>query len=291
MGGLGNQMFQYAAAYIAAKNNDQELKIDNLYYRDKSSRLHRFEYRPYALSLFNDMEKHIASPMDINRFILPRIFSKYIYHILKYLHPSKCVYDDIKLNTYDKLINIPTKDAYITWYFQKYEYIKKNVNYLRRVFQFKDELPSSYAEIVSEIKGEQNAVCVVFRRGDYVNHPVLGIVGLDFYYKAINLLKTQICNPVFFVFSDDIPWCKENFNLQNESIYFVDQKYTGPFAGNYLQLMMLCSHFIIPNSTYPYWAALLSEDNPKKIVIAPKIWYKGQTDERNPILPSDWLVL
>ena len=86
---------------------------------------------------------------------------------------------------------------------------KKNVNYLRRVFQFKDELPSSYAEIVSEIKGEQNAVCVVFRRGDYVNHPVLGIVGLDFYYKAINLLKTQICNPVFFVFSDDIPWCKE----------------------------------------------------------------------------------
>ena len=49
MGGLGNQMFQYAAAYIAAKNNDQELKIDNLYYRDKSSRLHRFEYRPYAL--------------------------------------------------------------------------------------------------------------------------------------------------------------------------------------------------------------------------------------------------
>ena len=71
----------------------------------------------------------------------------------------------------------------------------------------------------------------------------------------------------------------------------MDQKYTGLFAGNYLQLMMLCSHFIIPNSTYPYWAALLSEHNPKKLVIAPKIWYKGQNYDRNAILPPEWIAI
>ncbi|HIZ85038.1 MAG TPA: alpha-1,2-fucosyltransferase [Candidatus Coprenecus stercoravium] len=56
--------------------------------------------------------------------------------------------------------------------------------------------------------------------------------------------------------------------------------------------MMLCNHFIIPNSTYPYWAALLSNTNQNKIVIAPKIWYKGQQpNTKNSILPSDWIAI
>lgn len=63
-------------------------------------------------------------------------------------------------------------------------------------------------------------------------------------------------------------------------------------AGYYLQLMMLCNHFIIPNSTYPYWAALLSEHSPNKIVIAPKVWYRGQDEkQRNNILPPDWIAI
>lgn len=288
IGGLGNQMFQYAAAYVAAKNNNQELKIDNLYYADKSKRLHRFEYRPYALSLFDNLQ--IATPKEINRFVLPRVFNKYIYHALKYLHRDRWIYNGSQLNTYDKLINIPTDDAYITGFFQKYEYIENDISDLKRIFQFKDELPESHSGIATEIANKENAVCVVFRRGDYVNHPVLGIVNLDFYYKAVEIIKSKLLNPVFFVFSDDISWCRANFKIQDE-VFFVDQKYTGLFAGNYLQLMMLCSHFIIPNSTYPYWAALLSEHNPKKLVIAPKIWYKGQNYDRNAILPPEWIAI
>lgn len=288
IGGLGNQMFQYAAAYVAAKNNNQELKIDNLYYADKSKRLHRFEYRPYALSLFDNLQ--IATPKEINRFVLPRVFNKYIYHALKYLHRDRWIYNESQLNTYDKLINIPTDDAYITGFFQKYEYIENDISDLKRIFQFKDELPESHSGIATEIANKENAVCVVFRRGDYVNHPVLGIVNLDFYYKAVEIIKSKLLNPVFFVFSDDISWCRANFKIQDE-VFFVDQKYTGLFAGNYLQLMMLCSHFIIPNSTYPYWAALLSEHNPKKLVIAPKIWYKGQNYDRNAILPPEWIAI
>ena len=281
-------MFQYAAAYVAAKNNNQELKIDNLYYADKSKRLHRFEYRPYALSLFDNLQ--IATPKEINRFVLPRVFNKYIYHALKYLHRDRWIYNESQLNTYDKLINIPTDDAYITGFFQKYEYIENDISDLKRIFQFKDELPESHSGIATEIANKENAVCVVFRRGDYVNHPVLGIVNLDFYYKAVEIIKSKLLNPVFFVFSDDISWCRANFKIQDE-VFFVDQKYTGLFAGNYLQLMMLCSHFIIPNSTYPYWAALLSEHNPKKLVIAPKIWYKGQNYDRNAILPPEWIAI
>ena len=153
IGGLGNQMFQYAAAYVAAKNNNQELKIDNLYYADKSKRLHRFEYRPYALSLFDNLQ--IATPKEINRFVLPRVFNKYIYHALKYLHRDRWIYNESQLNTYDKLINIPTDDAYITGFFQKYEYIENDISDLKRIFQFKDELPESHSGIATEIANKE----------------------------------------------------------------------------------------------------------------------------------------
>ena len=79
IGGLGNQMFQYAAAYVAAKNVGTELKVDNLYYNDHSNRAHRFTYRPYALSLFT-ISGTLATPREIGKFVLPRIFNKYIFY-------------------------------------------------------------------------------------------------------------------------------------------------------------------------------------------------------------------
>lgn len=285
IGGLGNQMFEYAAAYVAAKHNKAELKIDNLYYKDTSKRFHRFEYRPYALSLFK-IPSTIATHSEINKFIFPRCKNKYIYHLFKHFHRDRNIFDENTLPTYKQLVNIPTTEAYLTGFFQKYEYFGNDIADIEQIFQFKENLPSTHKDISDFIKQTPNSVCVVFRRGDYVNHPVLGIIGLDFYFKAIALLQKQIPDLHLFVFSDDIPWCINNFKPQNCHVSFVDPKYTGPFGGYYLQLMMLCNHFIIPNSTYPYWAALLSKQNPNKIVIAPKLWYKGQDPKiRNQILP------
>lgn len=276
---------------MAARKAQTVLKIDNRYYLDHSKRFHRFEYRPYALSLFN-IPSQIASFKEINRFVYPRCSNKYVYNFLRHFHLDKDVYDEVSLPSYNQLINIPSKDAYLTGYFQKFEYIENDVQEIERIFTFTDKLPKSHETISNIIKTESNAVCIVFRRGDYVNHPVLGIIELGYYYKAIEILKSKFSNLHFFIFSDDIPWCINNFKPKNCTITFVDAKYTGMFGGNYLQLMMLCSHFIIPNSTYPYWAALLSKHNPNKLVIAPKVWYRGQDpNTRNSILPPSWIAL
>ena len=289
IGGLGNQMFQYAVAYVAAKNADTELKVDNLYYRDHSKRMHRFMYRPYALSLLR-ISATIATPRDISRFVLPRIFNKYIYHFLRLFYRKHTnVFSESELPSYKDLLALP-KDAYLYGFFQKYDYLKNNFDDIRREFTFKDLLPESFAPIVNNIQTTNDAICVSFRRGDYVGHPVLGIIDLPWYNRALEVFKE---GGHLFVFSDDIKWCIDNFRPHNRfTVTFVDQKYTGPMGGYYMQLMMLCEHFVIPNSTYPYWAALLSKRSSNKIVVAPKVWYKGQDETmRNPILPDDWIAI
>lgn len=290
IGGLGNQMFQYAAAFVAAKYARTELYVDNLYYKDKSKRFHHFCYRPYALDLFK-LHCEVATPSDIMQFTYPRIHNKYLFHFLRHFHKDKNIYDEIDINSFQKLSSLP-KNCYIKGFFQKYEYIQHDINDIKSEFTFKTSLPYTHKDIVKLIKQEEEPICVVFRRGDYVGHPSLDVVTLEYYHDALKLLKENKKKGKVFVFSDDIPWCKKNFKPNNHEVSFVDQKFTGYLGGYYLQLMMLCHHFIIPNSTYPYWAALLSSANDNKIVIAPKVWYKGQNpNNRNDILPPNWIAL
>lgn len=289
MGGLGNQMFEYAAGYVAAKHSHTELKLDPLYLYDTSPRHHRFEYRPYSLELFK-ISATIATPKEISKFVVPRINNKYIYYLRNKLHRDKYVLHESDIPDYNTLIHLPRPaNYYLDGFFQKYAYLENDMEDIRKEFMFKDALPASHQEIANKIT-HQNAVCVCFRRGDYVGHPTLDLVNLDYYYKGLQQLQSLEKELSLFVFSDDIPWCQEHFKPQNYTPYFVSPKYAGPLAGNYLQLMMLCKHFIIPNSTYHYWAALLSEHHPQKKVIAPSAWYKGQQGRSN-ILPKEWITL
>ncbi len=292
MGGLGNQMFEYAAGFVAAKHAGTAFKLDNLYYRDHSRRWSRFEYRPFALGLLN-ISGTVATPDEISRFTYPRKYNKYLYHFLRRFHRDCNVLTETDFPDSAALASAPA-DCYLKGYFQRYEYFGAYLDSLKKEFSFREPLPESSREMADEIRcGGSNAVCIVFRRGDYVGHPVLDVVTLDFYYRALEVLDMPDAR--LFVFSDDIPWCRANFTPPRQfyrDLTFVDQKFTGPMGGEYLQLMMLCGHFIIPNSTYPYWAALLSETNPGKKVIAPKVWFNGQNpDIRNTILPPDWIAI
>ncbi len=290
VGGLGNQMFEYAVGIIAARNNHNTLKLDNLYYLDHSKRLHRFCYRPYALDLFN-ISAQIATPQEISQFTYPRNQNKFLFHFLKLFHKDKNVINESSINSYNDLISLPI-NCYLKGYFQKYEFIQHDIELLKQEFTFKNALPPTHHKMAQLIKESEESICVVFRRGDYVGHPSLDIVSMEFYQNALDFVKRHTRERIhIFVFSDDINWCKESFIKKNEKITFVDQSLTGPMGGFYFQLMMLCHHFIIPNSTYPYWAALLAPYN-NKIVVAPKVWYKGQPENTtNSILPPHWIAL
>ena len=287
IGGNGNQMFQYAAGYYFAKHNKTALLLDINYLLDKSKRYFRHDDRDYALGMFNISAK-IATNKQISRFIVPRTGNKYIYHIKKRILPSYNVINEKDLPDMDSFNKCPS-DCYIEGYWQNPFFFSEIENGLRQEFTFKNILSDSCIPVFNTIKN-CNSVCVIFRRGDFVNHPFLDIVGLDFYYNALEVISDMISLPKLFIFSDDIPWCEANFKPHNFDYEFVDQKLTGPLAEYYLQMISACEHFIIPNSTFTWWGALLSI-SPGKIVIAPKKWFNGQSEAVNAIIPKGWLTI
>jgi len=287
IGGLGNQMFQYSAGFALADKYDSLLKLDIYYLLDKSKRHYRFAHRDYALDIFK-ISGEIATENDVRRHVVPRKGNKYLYHLKRKIIPDRDVFDEESLSCLDDYSAIPSI-AYIQGYWQNIKYIKGIEYKLKQEFVFREELPDSHSSLCNEIR-QNNSVCVVFRRGDYVGHPILDILQMDYYEKALEIMVEKVEDPVFYVFSDDIPWCQANFRPEGKRVVFVDQKYTGPKAQYYLMLMKECKHHIIPNSTYPWWGAWLCE-NRSKVVVAPKKWYKGQAYDRNEILMDDWIAI
>jgi hypothetical protein len=112
-----------------------------------------------------------------------------------------------------------------------------------------------------------------------------GVMGNDYIMRAVDIIESKIENPTYFIFSDDVEWCKENIHLKNMKI--VDHSYAGEKFNYYLQLMISCKHFIIPNSSFAWWSAWLNT-NSDKIVIAPKNWFNVDIDTSD-LIPDNWI--
>lgn len=121
----------------------------------------------------------------------------------------------------------------------------------------------------------ENSVSVHIRRGDYLlrkHSKIHGLCSLEYYLQAIQFIKSKSKDPVFYFFSDDIPWARENFC--NPSYKFVDCN-SGSNSCLDLYLMSQCKHNIIANSTFSWWGAWLNR-NKEKIVVAPSVWFNDQ---------------
>jgi hypothetical protein len=127
-----------------------------------------------------------------------------------------------------------------------------------------------------------DSVSIHVRRGDYVNLG-LDFVGIDYYRKAIEIIKTRIEDPVFFVFSDEN--VEEMFSNEKEKFFYIKGN-TGKMAYIDMQLMSCCKHNIIANSTFSYWGAWLNA-NQDKIVIRPQM----QTKERKTWKVDGWIEI
>ena len=146
---------------------------------------------------------------------------------------------------------------------------------LRRAFVINTH-PSHENQLVLEKIQSCNSVCVHVRRGDYELYPQYQVCNYDYYRKAIEEAKKLLLNPVFFIFSnshEDIEWIRENFDF-DASINYVDLD--NPDYEE-LRLMMSCNHFIIANSTFSWWAAVLGKFQ-NKHVWCPQLWFKNAQD-------------
>jgi hypothetical protein len=164
---------------------------------------------------------------------------------------------------------------------------------LRNAFRFRDPLEGEAKEVGHQIK-MSNSISLHVRRGDYVSLKAvknsMGKTDLSYYERAVCHLKEHSEKkgedaPTVFVFSDDIEWCKKTLRLPLATVY-IDRSSEGPRASYHLQLMSMCRNNIIANSTFSWWGAWLNE-NPHKIVIAPKRWFAQEVNED--IVPVRWM--
>lgn len=283
-GGLGNQLFQYAAGLAIAVRNRVKLKLD----------ITAFEVcklRKYSLMHFNIMED-FASASEIHdvRYPFGRKISNLMYKMPESVFPRKYRRYVCEQNTfkYDAMISKIKTPVYIDGYWQAEGYFHEITDQIRSHFIIKTLSNSINEAIASRIK-QTESVSLHVRRGDYISNPdfnrVHGCCSLDYYQRAIEIIKSHLLNPTFFLFSDDLAWVKKNIKTDSET-FIMDQNDPSHDYED-LRLMCLCKHHIIANSTFSWWGAWLSQFL-KKIVIAPICWINDQSVDTRELIPHEW---
>lgn len=280
IGGLGNQMFQYAAGRKIAYLNNDTLKVDLTAY--ESYNLHK-----YGLHHFNLVE-NIATEEEIQSFkfptIISRIFNKYLN-----THSSR-VFIERSL-AYDPRILKYTGDLYLEGYWQSEKYFRDIADIIRHDFTVKTFPDSQNIQWAEKIKNNES-ICVHVRRGDYIaDRQTLekhGVCSSEYYNNAIDYLSSRVPDPHLFIFSDDPEWARDHLEFP----YPTDIISHNDSQKNYedLRLMTLCKHYIIANSTFSWWGAWLSE-NRSKIVIAPSKWFQDKKYDDRDLVPPEWVRL
>jgi len=273
-GGLGNQLFQYAAAYSLAVNKGVELKSD-LYTYTKHA------YRKYELSHFN-VQLPEATRDEVHGFTGSNPVSRYLNKMNNYYNCPK-VFAQPHYHFYEDFFSLPAP-LYLSGYWQSEKYFLPVADHIRRTYTPATPLDSRNADLVAEMRSS-NSVALHIRRGDYQSkgYEFFVPVNIDYYRRALSEIQSRVSNPRFFVFSDDIAWSREQLkDIQNTT--FIDHN-TGADSYKDMVVMSACRNQIIANSTFSWWGAWLN-DFDKKIVIAPKTWFHyNYLTKKTPVYP------
>lgn len=263
-GGLGNQMFQYAVAKAIAKKNRDIFKLDISFYPKQT-------LRKYELNQFN-IEENIATEQECIKF---RGKEDLIFKVKRKLgfenkRPNE-YYHEKEITVFNKSLWDKKGNIYLDGFWQNEEYFKDIRDKILKDFTLKKDISNEAKKYLKDLQNSQS-ISLHVRRGDYVKNAhtnsVHGTCDLKYYKKAINYTKQNVQSPNFYIFSDDIAWCKKNFNFLENKVFIDDTK----SVFDDLVLMKNCKHNIIANSTFSWWGAWMNE-NENKIVVAPKVWF------------------
>jgi hypothetical protein len=288
MGGLGNQMFQYALGRHLAIKNNTELRMDLTFLLNRLPR-DNFVFRNYDLDIFRIFGNFTAlSKFSLKFNNLSFLIARSIIEFKKIIGSKKIINEKSDYQFDENILKLED-GVYLDGYWQSEKYFHDIENTLRKEFSFKEELKGHKLEMANKIK-TVNSICINARRTDYVfntpNNKFFAEIGIEYFRHAIDLIVERVSDPNIFVFSDDIAWCQENFNFGLPTV-FVDHSFAGEKFGDYLHLMSLCKHFIIPNSTFAWWAAWLNPVS-DKIVISPKKWVRDDRINIDDLIPLNW---
>ena len=282
-GGLGNQLFQYAAGLAVARKANAKLQLD----------LTGFDgyERDFALSKF-DIHAERSSPPRFAHGLSRRILEFRRMPLLrKILGPSdNCVVREVG-QAWQELEFDNWKRLYLRGYWQSYRYFEGIEEELRRIFCPERFIDASIQQLHSEIAGS-NSIAVHIRRGDYVSNSgaskTHGIIGKSWYESAASLIKQVSPQCRFEVFSDDPTTGRAIAgDWPNTRIH------PSRPAEQDLALISACRHKIIANSTFSWWGAWLS-NRLDGLVIAPRQWFTREKLMKTyveDLFPQGWIRL
>lgn len=189
---------------------------------------------------------------------------------------------------YNKEVTEGQGARYLSGYYTNYRYFSQYAKELREIYQFDRALFES-DEYYRHITSTAYPVALHVRRGDFVNNAtfakIFDVTTPQYFIRGIEYIKSKAgADSVFFVFSNDLPYCRKIFAGVDASFIFVEaeDKLRG---ANEMALMSKCRHFIISNSGFGWWPAFLS-NSPDKIVICPDHWF-AHTAPRNYFIGCD----
>ena len=294
-GGLGNQMFQYAFAMaLKYRNPQEEVFVDIQHYNTiffkkfKGINLHN----GYEIDkVFPKAKLPVAGVRQLMKFsywipnyILSRLGRKFLpIRKKEYIPPYSMNY------SYDEKALNWKGDGYFEGYWQSPRYFEQCAAAVVEAFRF----PEFYDQLnlnAARLLGEQNSVAIHVRRGDYVGAANFsGICTLEYYRKALEQVFELIKTPTFFIFSNDMDWCREHIIplLRGADAHFIDFN-TGQKSYRDMQLMSLARGCIIANSSFSWWGAWLNA-RPDKFVVAPMRW--ANCSDSSDIYPAGWILV
>ncbi len=292
LGGLGNQMFEYSLFKLFQKKG-VNVKLDLRGCENDckgKERDDRYNKSGFIIDRIFDTKCVFANKFEIYlTTYFPALFGFKKGDLRFYNKLHTTAYSELHFSD-DEIIegkHLEIKHGHLWGYWQHPNHFMEIIEDIKKDFTFIKPLDKKNEEWAQKIKSK-NSVSVHVRRGDYLScSDHFYILGKKYYAKAFEIISQTQKDAEFFVFSDDIPWCKENLGLKD--VHYID----GNFGDkNYIdmQLMSLCKHNIIANSTFSLWAALLN-DNKQKIVISPKNFLKGERDLMSKVLPEQFVVI
>jgi hypothetical protein len=285
-------MFQYACGRALALKNNTNLAVDPSPLYDVTP-WKEFVLRKYALNVVFSIDPVLNFAAKRQRAIrfpyLDTLVNRYYPQLLG--HVGRWHYVKEARYSFDAQLEQCVGDIYLDGYWQTEKYFKHYESTIRSDFTLKEQYLQEANVMAQEIVSSPS-VCMHVRRGDYAHNQASrkshNVVTPEFYERATGIVSEKVGpNLKVFVFSDDIPWCRDNLRLK------VDHEFVDPDAadieyGKSIGLMSLCKHFIIPNSTFSWWAAWLSR-NHGKIVIAPAKWHNDSSLDTSDVTPESWI--
>ena len=274
-GGLGNQMFQYALANKEQRDGNKVFCCHGLLEKRKT-------HNGYEL---DDVFQGITAKRMLFATYVVRVlyYLIYIYKIRAFKKILNFLSWDLIITEQDKATST-SRNSFVLGYWQSWFNV-----WDVSIFKFKEDRLSGKTKEIQQSAISCNSVSLHVRRGDYLsaNNQWLygGICTTQYYEKAINYIREHVENPVFYVFSNDIPWVQENLQIP-DAVYVTHN--TGKDSWQDMYLMSRCKYHIIANSTFSWWGAYLDPNKEKIVVCPPKLTNRGDSPD---LFPNEWIKI